>query len=322
MKIGVLGAGAYGIALASVLYKNHGEIDVWTPLQKEFDHLTTYKTVDKLPEYQIPEGMHFSMNIEEVCKDKDVIVIAVPTEFLDNVAKQMAPYIKDQHICIATKGIENHTCRFCDDIIKSYIDTEHIAVISGPTFAVDMINEVTMGLTLATESLATKLTMKTAFQNHFLKIRTTMDIKGVEFCGAIKNVIAIAAGMLDGMELPESTKAMFVTEALHDVKDLIENFGGEKNTILSFAGFGDLLLTCTSPKSRNFSFGKMIGEKKDIEEINHYKNNTTIEGLYTLDSIYLYSKKNDILMPFIDLIYDIIYKNENPENLLTFLIQK
>lgn len=322
MKIGILGAGAYGMALASVLNKNHWEIEVWTPLQKEFDYLTKYKTVEKLPNYQIPEEIKFSMDIEEVCKDKELLVIAIPTEYLDSVAKQMAPFIQEQHICIATKGIENHTCRFCDDIIKSYIQTEHIAVISGPTFAVDMINEVTMGLTLGTKNLTTKLIVKKAFQNNFLKIRTTMDIKGVEFCGAIKNVIAIAAGMLDGMNLPESTKAMFVTEALHDVKDLIEEFGGEKGTILAFAGFGDLLLTCTSPKSRNFSFGKMIGEQKNPQEINQYKEQTTIEGLYTLDSIYLYSKKREILMPFIDLIYDIIYKNEKPETLLTFLIQK
>lgn len=310
------------MALASVLYNNHKNVQIWTPLQKEYDHLTKFKTIEQLPDYVIPNDVTFSMNIKEVCEEKDLIVIAVPTEFLDSVAKQMAPFIVDQHICIATKGIENHTCRFCDDIITSYVNTEHIAVISGPTFAVDMVNEVTMGLTLATKNLTTKLMIKKAFQNHFLKIRTTMDVKGVEFCGAIKNVIAIAAGMIDGMKLPESTKAMFVTEALHDVKDLIEEFGGEKNTILSFAGFGDLLLTCTSPKSRNFSFGKMIGEKCSTEEINHYKENTTIEGLYTLDSIYLYSKEKNILMPFIDLIYDIIYKNENPETLLAFLVQK
>lgn len=322
MKIGILGAGAYGMALASVLYKNGHDVEIWTPVEKEFISLTQNKTVEKLPEYTIPVDMKFSLDCGKVCSDKDLIVIAVPTEFLDSTAKQIAPYIKDQHICIASKGIENNTCRFCDEIILSYINTDKIAVISGPTFAVDMINEVTIGLTLATTNEETKNTVKQAFLNHFFKIRSTTDVKGVEFCGAIKNVLAIAAGMIDGMNLPESTKAMFVTEALHDVKDLLETFEGEKNTILSFAGFGDLLLTCTSPKSRNFSFGKIIGENRPKEEIEEYKSKTTIEGLYTLDSIYLYSKKFKIDMPIIDLIYNIIYKDSTPEDLLTFLVKK
>ena len=128
--------------------------------------------------------------------------------------------------------------------------------------------------------------------------------------------------MLDGMQLPESTKAMFITESLHDIKELIYKLGGDKKTILSFAGFGDLLLTCTSPKSRNFSFGQLIGKKIPKDEIEDYKCSTTIEGLYTLKSIYQLTKDKNVDMPIIDLIFDIVENGKDPETLKQFLIEK
>ena len=128
--------------------------------------------------------------------------------------------------------------------------------------------------------------------------------------------------MLHGLGYPESTQCMFITESLHDIKNLIKTLGGSKKTILSFAGFGDLLLTCTSYKSRNFTLGRMIGEKKDKKEIQEYMDNTTIEGLYTLKSIYKLIKNKNVDMPIIDLIYDIIYKDVDPNELATFLINK
>lgn len=322
MKVGILGAGAYGIALASVINKNHGEVEVWTPLDNEYNDLITTKKVRKLQDYTLPDTIKITNNLKEVCENKDLIVVAVPAKFLSDVTKQIKKYIDKQHICIATKGMENNTCRFGHEIIYNEIKTDKISAISGPTFAIDMINGVTVGLALGTKNNETSNIVKKAFCNDFLKLRTTKDITGVEFCGSIKNVIALAAGMIDGMKLPESTKAMFITESLHDVSELLEIFGGKKKTIMSFAGFGDLLLTCTSPKSRNFVFGKLIGEKAEKQKINDYKNNTTIEGLYTLDSVYNFSKSKNISMPIIKIIYDIIYNDKDPETLLEFLIKK
>lgn len=322
MKIGILGAGAYGIALASVINKNHGEVEVWTPIANEYNELIQTRIVKKLNNYELPNSIKISNNLKQVCQNKELIVIAVPAKFLSEVAKQIKPYIQNQHICIATKGMENNTCRFGHEIIRHEINTDKIGAISGPTFAIDMINNVTVGLALGTKNNETSNIIKKAFCNDFLKLRTTKDITGVEFCGSIKNVIALAAGMIDGMKLPESTKAMFITESLHDVSELLEIFGGNKKTIMSFAGFGDLLLTCTSPKSRNFVFGRLIGEKASLEEIKNYRENTTIEGLYTLDSVYNFSINKNISMPIIDIIYNIIYNNQKPESLLNFLIKK
>lgn len=128
--------------------------------------------------------------------------------------------------------------------------------------------------------------------------------------------------MLDGMDLPISTQAMMITEALNDIKELIDALGGNKDTILTFAGFGDLLLTCTSTKSRNFSFGRLLGKGASEEEINRYMETTTIEGLYTLKSIYQLLENKKVNMPIINLIYDIIYHDKTPNDLLTFLIEK
>ena len=158
--------------------------------------------------------------------------------------------------------------------------------------------------------------------NYYVKLRPTDDIVGTELCGAIKNVIAIASGMITGMGYPDSTSAMLITESLHDIKNLINALGGNKMTILSFAGFEDLLLTCTSIKSRNYTLGKLIGEGKSAKDIEDYINNNTIEGLYTLKSIRKLLNNKNIEMPIIDLIYDIIINKKEPSNLAKFLIEK
>lgn len=322
MKIGIIGTGAYALALASVINDNGHNITMWTKIKNEYDTLNKNRTNNKLKNFKLPKNIKVTMSLEEVCKEKELIIFAIPAEFVDNVSREIFPYINNQHICIATKGIENDTCRFVDDVILNYIKTKKYAVISGPSFAADIIDKTPIGLALATKNKKTEKCIREALANNYLKLRTTNDIKGIEICGSIKNVIAIAAGMLDGMNMPESTKAMFITESLHDIKELIKKLGGNKKTILSFAGFGDLLLTCTSTKSRNFSFGRMFGQGLSQEEINEYTKNTTVEGLYTLKSIYKLINNKKVDMPIIDLIYNIVFNNKSPKELTEFLINK
>ena len=238
------------------------------------------------------------------------------------VAVEMKPYIKDNHILIATKGIEQETGLFINQILEKYLDTRNIAVISGPSFAVDLVTKMPAGLSLATENEKTEKLVKQALANSYIKLRATKDIIGTEICGSIKNVIALSAGMLEGLGANDSTKAMLLTEAIHDMREIIDAFHGDKKTVLSFAGFGDLLLTCTSVKSRNFRFGKLLGEKRSKEEIKEFLANTTVEGFYTLESIYKLLKDKKVSIPIIDLIYDIAVEGKNPETLLTFLVEK
>lgn len=322
MKIGILGAGAYGMAMASVFDNNGHKIKIWSNSEEEVNLLLANHKSNKI-DYIIPDDFVITTDMKLVVMDADIIVIAVPSEFVRNVCMELNKYFKEEQIiCIASKGIENNSCLFMDDVVRQCIKTDNIAVISGGTFAEDMVKEVPVGLTLATKSkLAGDIILK-AMENDYVKIQITDDIIGTEICGSIKNVFAIAAGMLEGMKYPESTKSLFMTEVIKDIKFLIKSLGGKEETILSFAGIGDILLTCSSSKSRNYTLGKMIGEERERQEIKKYIDSSTIEGLYTLNSIKKLLNDKEIEMPIIDLISDIIMGKKNLIELNNFLKKK
>lgn len=322
MKVAIIGTGAYGMALASIFYDNKCSIKMWTNSEEERNLLLKEGKSDKV-DFVIPKDIIISTDMKEVVDKANLIMIAIPAKFLDTTSKELKKYYNSkQVVCIASKGIEQHTCRFLYDVIRDNIRTSNIAIISGGTFAVDIVYKVPIGLTLATKSNYAKDVVIKGMRNDYVKLRHTRDVIGTEICGAIKNVIAISSGILDGMGYPISTSSMFITESLHDIKDLIKALGGSKKTILSFAGFGDLLLTCTSVKSRNYTLGKIIGEGKSKEEIDKYIESTTIEGLYTLMSIRKLIKNKKIKMPIIDLTYDIIINGKSPDELKSFLNKK
>lgn len=310
------------MALASIFHDNKYNIKMWTNNEDEMNMLLSKRKSDKI-DYDIPSDIVISTDMEKVVNDTDIIVMAVPAKYVGNTSKVLNKYYKKkQVICVASKGIEQNSCLFLYDVIRNNINTPNIVVISGGTFAVDIIKKVPVGFSLASRSNYSKEIIAKAMVNDYVKLRHTRDIIGTEICGSIKNVIAIAAGMLDGMGYPISTSTMFITESLHDIKTLIKTLGGDKNTILSFAGFGDILLTCTSVKSRNYTLGRLIGEGKSKEEVDKYIESTTIEGLYTLYSIKKLLRNKKIKMPIINLIYDIIVNEKEPSNLAKFLIEK
>ena len=270
MKIGLLGCGAYGLALSSILHENKCDITMWTREEKEAQELTrTRCNTKKLPAYYIPKEIKITSNIEECVTNKDLIIIAIPAAGIDGLAQMMAPYIKrNDHILIATKGIEQGTGLFIHEIILKYLKTRNVAAISGPSFAVDIITKMPVGLAVAGKRRETIRRSKKALGNTYIKLRTSSDLIGIEACGAIKNVVAIAAGMIDGLGANDSTQAMFITEAIHDMMNILQAFHAKRKTVTTFAGLGDLLLTCTSVKSRNFSFGRLVGEGKSQKEMN------------------------------------------------------
>lgn len=322
MKIGLFGCGAYGMALSSIMYSNGCDITMWTRFQAEKEKVEKERCSDKLPQYKLPEEVKVTTSLEETIKDKDLLVVAIPAAFVDDLARDMAPFIKNNHILIATKGIEQDTGLFINQILEQYLDTKNIAVISGPSFAADLITKMPAGLSLGSRNEITSELAKKALQNKYIKLRETDDVIGVEICGSIKNVLALASGMLEGMNANESTKAMLLTEAMHDMEEILDSFNARKRTVTSFAGIGDLLLTCTSTKSRNYSFGKLIGSGATKEEIDEYLSDTTVEGFYTLESIYKLLKDRKVSIPIIDLIYDIAVEGKDSKELLTFLVEK
>lgn len=323
MKVGIFGCGAYGLALSSILYENNCELIMWTKFAEEKENLEKQRKNEVLlPNYILPNEVKLTTDVAECIKGSDLLIIAIPTAFVSGLTKEMAPYIKKHHILIASKGIEKRNGQLISEILEENLDTSNIAVISGPTFAKDLISKMPAGLTLASKSKETMQIVKSALQNKYLKLRCTDDIIGVEICGAIKNVIAISSGILSGLGANESSTAMLLTEAAYDMQSILKALGGEKSTVLSYAGFGDLLMTCTSKKSRNYNYGILVGKKVPTNELEEYLKNNTVEGYYTLISIYETLNNKNITIPIIDLIYDIVMLKGSPEELLTFLVEK
>lgn len=323
MKVTIIGAGAYSLGLSFMFHENTKDITIYSKVEEEINCLKKTRKNDKyLKDITIYKDITLTTNLKEALENTDLIVIGVATKYIESICKEIKEYYNKEHILIASKGIDQNSLLFVSSIVKSIIKTTKIAVISGPTFAIDLAQKKECGLSLGCKNRDTIQVVKEALENKYLKLRETPDICGIEICGAIKNVLALAAGMLEGMQASESTKALFLTESLHDVRYLIKNLGGNKNTILSYAGFGDILLTCTSITSRNFSFGKMIGEKKTKQEINNYLENTTVEGVYTLQSLSNLLKKKQVKLPIINIIYNIIFNEKDPKDLLKFIIEK
>lgn len=321
MKVSILGSGAYGIALSSILSKNKVNIHMWTYSSEDSKLLNKKRFSEKLNNYKIPKDVMITSNMEECISGSDLIVISVPAFAFESVVIKLSKYIKKQPVLIATKGIQQDTCLFLSDVFYKYLKNS-IAVISGPTFASDIIKNVPIGFSMATKSKKTEKLIRSCFENDTTKFRRTRDIIGIEICGSIKNVMAIASGMLEGMGVTDSTRALFLTESMNDIKELIKALGGRKKSILSFAGFGDILMTCTSHTSRNFSFGYLIGKGASKKEIDNYLNTTTVEGMYTLKSIHKLIGKKKVKMPIINLINDIVNGKKEKEELLKFLIEK
>lgn len=325
MKITMIGVGAYSTALTLMLSKKrNNNIMMWSEnleIAKDFNE--NHKVSKIFPDLELPFNVNITNSFEEALKDSSLIFIAVAAKYVSSVCDGLKPYYKKHiPICIASKGIEEETGSFLSDIIKNKLGTENISVLSGPTFAIDMVNNEPTALALAGTNEETINIVKENLANDTLKLRECSDLIGIQICGSIKNVIAIAAGMIKGLGYTESTLAFLINESLHDIKYLIDELGGDKKTVLSFAGVGDLLLTCTSTKSRNFSFGYTVGSTKDPKQIKEFLENHTVEGYYTLSSIYKLVKTNNINLPIINLIYDIIMNDKDPNLLARFLIEK
>ena len=322
MKIAIIGSGAFGIALSHVFIKNTSNISMWT-VPNEYDELIKYRTNNKvLEEVKLDNRIKISTNIQDVIKDADIIVIAIPVKFIESTIKEISKYITDkQHICIASKGIIQESCMFSYSVIQKYVVTNKISVIAGGTFAIDMANEQPMGLTIASNNEETVKITESALTNNFITCEVSNDVIGIEILGAIKNILAIAMGILEGLNTVESTKYTFMTKSINDISNIICLLGGKKETIFTYAGIGDIILTCSSVKSRNFTLGKMLGNGTNKEDIDNYINNTTIEGLYTLKSMKELLDKNNISMDLINCLKDIIYKEENPQKLIKLIKQ-
>ena len=316
MKIGIIGSGAYAIALTSILENKNLDITMWTKFAKEYEELTTKHTNLTYLDYKLDNNINFTMDLEKLIKENNTLILAIPAKFIHETFKDIKTNLTNHKILIATKGIENTTYQVISTYLKNSFQVQEIACISGPTFAKDIIKKEAIGLTLASDNEKTISYFQEILNTNYLTLHTTKDIVGVELCGVIKNIMAIFSGILEGMQLTSSTKAKFMVDACLEIQNIIEKLGGQKETFYTYAGLGDLLLTATSTESRNYTFGLLIGLDKDFKT---YSKTTTVEGLESLESMKKILDKNKIKSKIIDILYGIVYLSKPKEVILEFL---
>ena len=304
MKILIIGAGAYGLALSNIL-TDKNEVTIYSSIKEEIEMLKTTHTNKKFfPDITL-QNIKYINQIEE---QYDLTILALPTNVIEQELKKIKDKIKDTPMIITSKGIYNK--KFPYEIVKEILEANNIYILSGPSFAKDVIKKEPIALTLAPQTID-------IFNEKYVKIETTKDILGIELCGTLKNIFAIGSGIIDGMNKSESTKAAYLTKIINETKEIIKKLGADENTILLSCGIGDIILTCTSSNSRNYTLGYKIGKK---EQITQYIKITTIEGLNALKEYKKLLEENHV--EIINILYEIIYNNQKPERLIDYIVKK
>ena len=321
MKVAILGMGAMGIALTKVL-KDEVNVSIWTNFEDELKRVELDReNTHVLPGIKIDQKICLTTDLKKAVDESEVIFLAVPAVAVRSVSEILKEYICDnQIICILTKGIEKDTNMFMADIVREVINTNNICVFSGPSFAIDVANKSNIGMVIAGEYDVVRRRVSNVFDEKYVNIAYTSDVIGVEISSAIKNVFAIVCGMFEGKNASDSTKSAAFSVIFNDYRLALTLLGGKEATIFSYAGIGDLMLTCMSEKSRNYTFGKMLGLGKNKEEALESMKVKTIEGLYTLDAIYDILNKKLVNINSINLLYDVVYNNKKVDNLLKEII--
>ena len=322
-KIAVIGAGSWGTALSLHLAEKFDQVSLWV-YEKQLCDIIINKRENKwfLPDIFLPENIISDNSIERVSQDQEIILIVVPTQSLRRIANQLKPFIKPETIIInASKGIENESLIPCHKIIADCLDTPcKIATISGPTFAKEVANKVPSALLAASESENTTKIIQEIFSSKKMKVFTSTDIMGVEMGGALKNVIAIATGICDGLNLGSNTRAALVTRGLVEIARIGTKMGAKPETFYGLSGLGDLVLTCTGDLSRNRQLGVQLGQGNSLNEIT--KNMRMIaEGITTVKSAHQLIQKLNIQASVMEETYKVLYEGKTPQKALNDLME-
>ncbi|WP_457553428.1 NAD(P)H-dependent glycerol-3-phosphate dehydrogenase [Desulfobacula sp.] len=311
-RIGVVGGGAWGTALAKLLADKGFVIDFWVFESEVRDQIETNRENKVfLPHIKLPENIIPSNDLEIVVKEKDLVLVVVPSHCMRDVAGQMKNFISPESIVVtASKGIENKTHMIMTQILAEKIDfipKENFAVLSGPSFAKEVANKVPTVVAAASISRDVAAYVQKIFSCPTFRVYINDDPIGTQIGGAMKNVVAIAAGICDGMEMGLNPRAALITRGLTEMNRLGTKLGADPLTLAGLAGVGDLLLTCTGDLSRNYTVGKQIGEGKKLDEIIS-EMRMVAEGVKTTRSVYNLSKKLGVDLPICNEVYSVLFE--------------
>lgn len=314
-KIGIIGAGSWGTALAVLLDSNGHEVMIWSAIEDEIMMLGEKREhVTKLPGVRLSDNILLTTDLREAIVERDLLVLAVPSVYTRSTAKEMCPYVRDEQLIVnVAKGIEEKTLMVLSDIISEEIPQANVAVLSGPSHAEEV------GKGLPTTCVAGAKTKEAAeyVQNIFMKdvfrVYTSPDMLGIELGGALKNVIALAAGMADGLGYGDNTKAALITRGITEIGRLALAMGAKYETISGLTGIGDLIVTCASIHSRNRKAGMLIGQGKTMAEaMDEVK--MVVEGVYSAKAAKGLAEKYHVPMPIIEQVNKVLFENKPVKN--------
>jgi glycerol-3-phosphate dehydrogenase (NAD(P)+) len=310
--ISVIGAGSWGTTLACLLSDKGYDVTLWVhekDLSEEINKTRINMTY--LPDITIPDDVRVTHNIDEALKKARYVLNAVPSQYVRAVFKEAFPCMLDEAIIISvSKGIEKGTLLTVSSILNE-LSNHLAAVLSGPSFAKEVTKKLPTAVTLATEDKNTGFILQEIFNINNFRVYTHDDVLGVEIGGALKNVMAIASGISDSLGLGNNARASLITRGLVEMTRLGVAMGAKERTFSGLSGIGDLLLTCTSPLSRNYTVGVKLGQGMKIKDILS-QTRSVAEGVETAESAYELSKKHNIEMPIVEQVYKVIYDDKDP----------
>ena len=307
-NVGVVGAGSWGTALALVLEKNGHQVTLWSSREAKAEELRkTRENADKLPGIKIPETIDITADIESAVKEKELVVLGVPSLYIRSTAAKMAPFVQDGQIVVnVSKGIEESTLYTMTDVIADEIPNADVAVLSGPSHAEEVSRYIPTTVVAGAKSRKTAEKIQAIFMNEVFRVYTSPDMLGIEVGGALKNVIALAAGITDGLGFGDNTKAALITRGIAEMSRLGVAMGGYPETFSGLAGMGDLIVTCASVHSRNRKAGYLIGKgysaQAAMEEVK-----MVVEGVHSAKAALKLADKYYVRMPIIEQVNAVLF---------------
>lgn len=309
--ISVIGAGSWGIALALLLHKNGHKVNVWSIMEDEITMLKEKREhVDKLPGVKLPQEMSFTTDLEASVKGKDLLVLAVPSPFTRGTSKSMCPYVEEGQLIVnVAKGVEEHTCMTLSEIIEQEIPQAVVAVLSGPSHAEEVGRGLPTTVVAGAKKKATAEYIQTLFMSDVFRVYTSPDVQGIELGGALKNVVALAAGIAAGLGYGDNTMAALITRGISEIAQIGVAMGSKYETFAGLTGIGDLIVTCASRHSRNRRAGELIGKGYSMEEAMK-EVRMVVEGVYSAKAGMELSVRYGIEVPIIEQVNKVLFENK------------
>lgn len=313
-KIGIIGAGSWGTALTVLLSKNGHDVTVWSIDPREIDMLSSEREhKSKLPGVKIPKTVIFTTDIKEAVREKDFLVMAVPSAFTRETAKRMMPFVQEGQLIVdVAKGIEEGTLMTLSQQILEEIPQADIAVLSGPSHAEEVGRGLPTVVVIGAKRKKVALYLQQMFMNEVFRVYTSPDVLGIELGGALKNVIALAAGIADGLGYGDNTKAALITRGIAEISKLGVAMGGAQESFSGLTGMGDLIVTCASVHSRNRRAGVLIGQGKSMKEAMD-EVNMVVEGVYSTKAAVALGKKYGISLPIVNAVNEVLFEEKDPK---------